>query len=300
MSRDREKRVIYLSMPDKIDEYCEEFDLKGNTVPVSTPMDTGFVQTIEEQKNGTPKQLKSELNPGAGKDLAPGHRFGELLGCLLYIANQVRPDISTATGIISQYREKPTTAHWNEAMRILRYLKGTRLHSLRLGGGGPVMQAFTDADFGNNRDSRHSRSGFCVQVMGGTVSWGSKKQKTVTLNTVEAEFQAACLAIKEVRWMRGLLNELGIKVGDVNLFCDNEGCLAHLNNPVVSQFTKHASIRFHFAREAVVLGHVKPQFVGSKDNVADIMTKPLHRVDFERHRDSLGILPYNPLPKGKC
>ena len=300
MSRDREKRVIYLSMPDKIDEYCEEFDLKGNTVPVSTPMDPGFVQTIEEQKNGTPKQLKSELNPGAGKDLAPGHRFGELLGCLLYIANQVRPDISTATGIISQYREKPTTAHWNEAMRILRYLKGTRLHSLRLGGGGPVMQAFTDADFGNNRDSRHSRSGFCVQVMGGTVSWGSKKQKTVTLNTVEAEFQAACLAIKEVRWMRGLLNELGIKVGDVNLFCDNEGCLAHLNNPVVSQFTKHASIRFHFAREAVVLGHVKPQFVGSKDNVADIMTKPLHRVDFERHRDSLGILPYNPLPKGKC
>jgi hypothetical protein len=70
---------------------------------------------------------------------------------------------------------------------------------------------------------------------------------------------------------------------------------------VISGYTKHASIRFCFAREAVLLGHVKPQFVGTADNIADIFTKPLVPVTFMKHRDALGVveLPSH-LTKGKC
>ena len=112
---------------------------------------------------------------------------------------------------------------------------------------------------------------------------------------------AANLAIKEVIWLRGLLNEFGVKVGSVSLVCDNNGCLSHLKDPLISGATKHAAIRFHYAREAVDDGHVVPSFVGTNDNVADIFTKPLTGEVFEKHRDGLGVVPLPPhLLKWKC
>ena len=78
---------------------------------------------------------------GSGTMLEAGNRYGELVGSLLYIANSTRPDISTAASILSQYRAAPTTAHWNEALRVLRYLKDTCECALELGGTGPVLEA---------------------------------------------------------------------------------------------------------------------------------------------------------------
>jgi hypothetical protein len=163
------------------------------------------------------------------------------------------------------------------------------------------MEAYTDADYAGCLDTRHSRSGFLVKVMGGVVSWASKKQKTVSTSTVEAEFQAACLAIKEVVWLKGFLKELGVTVGEVSLKCDNQGCLSHLKHPVISGYTKHAAVRFCYAREAVELGLVVPEFVSTDANVADIFTKPLPPTSFLRHRDALGVVALPPhLVKGKC
>jgi transposase InsO family protein len=299
--RDRDNRVLYMRNTAKIDEYVEDFGLGGETRPVKSPMTPGFVITQEPLTVIPATQLKSELKYGSGVPLEAGNRYGELVGCLLYIANHTRPDISTATGILSQYRACPTTAHMQEGLRILRYLKDTRLHALRLGGGGPVMEAYTDADYAGCLDTRHSRSGFLVKVMGGVVSWASKKQKTVSTSTVEAEFQAACLAIKEVVWLKGFLKELGVTVGEVRLKCDNQGCLSHLKHPVISGYTKHAAVRFCYAREAVELGLVVPEFVSTDANVADIFTKPLPPTSFLRHRDALGVVALPPhLVKGKC
>ena len=164
-----------------------------------------------------------------------------------------------------------------------------------------MLEAYTDADYGGCKDTYRSRSGFLVKVLGGVVSWGSKKQKILSTCTVDSEFVAASLAIKEVIWLRGLLTELGVKVGKVNLVCDNNGCLSHLKDPLISGATKHSAIRFHFAREAVDDGQVIPGYVGTDENVAYIFTKPLSPAVFEKHRDGLGVVPLPPhLLKGKC
>jgi hypothetical protein len=135
----------------------------------------------------------------------------------------------------------PTTAHWNEGLRVVRYLKDTEGLQLRLGGSEPVV-AYTDSDLAGCLDSRKSTSGFLVKVLGGVVSWGSKKQHSVSTSTVEAEFQAACLVVNEVAWLRGMLCELGIPVGDIPLHCDNSGSLRHLKDPVNTIHTKHIAI----------------------------------------------------------
>ena len=62
------------------------------------------------------------------------------------------------------------------------------------------LQVFVDSDWAGDRVDRKSISGFVVMFEGGAVSWGSKKQTSVALSTVEAEFIAASTAVKEILW----------------------------------------------------------------------------------------------------
>jgi hypothetical protein len=298
--RDRGERVLYMRNTAQIDEYVESFGLDGETHSMRVPMSPDFVIT-KEPHTVEKREGEKDVVFGAGTLLPEGNRYNELLGSLLYLANTTRPDISTAVGILSRFRVSPTTAHYNAALRVLKYLKDTRTMGLRLGGSGPLLMAYTDADYAGCLDTRRCLSGLAVKVMGGLVSWGSKKQSSVSLSTTEAEFQASCVAINEVNWLKGLLGEMGISVGKVPLYCDSNGCLSQLKNPQCSRLTKHIAIRFHRAREAVDAGEVSPVFVGTKENVADIFTKALGPQDFERHRESLGVVEVPAhLTKGKC
>jgi hypothetical protein len=121
------------------------------------------------------------------------------------------------------------------------------------------------------------------------VVWGSKKQRAVATSTVEAEFMAASLAIKEANWFRGFLKEIGVAPWSVTIHCDNQGFIANLKNPLYSKYTKHIAVSFHFAREAIAKGNVKIQYIESAKNVADILTKPLAKPVFQTHRRSLGL-----------
>jgi hypothetical protein len=165
---------------------------------------------------------------GAGVPLEPGHRYCQLIGSLLYIANATRPDIASSVGVLSHFRNSPTTSHWNEAMRVLRYLKGTRSHGIVLGGNDEELVGFVDSDGSGDLDGRQSTSGFVFQVYGGPVLWGSKKQSCVATFTVQAEFIAASAAVKEATWLRNLLSELDIPVWKVKLLCDSTGCIVQI------------------------------------------------------------------------
>lgn len=280
--RDREKRVIYMSSKSKIDALVEKFGLSGDTRPVEAPMSKSFLHTA--------RTCESEEGPGAGVPLEPGHRYCELIGSLLYLANTTRPDIAQAVGVLSRYRGTPTTAHMHEALRVLRYLKETRDHTLQLGGSNTVLEGFVDADYGGDLDTRASTTGFLFKVYGGAVVWGSKKQSATACSTVEAEFRAASHAVKEALWLRGLLEELHFDVWKIPLYCDNTGCIQNLKNPVNSKYTKHVAVSFHHARSAVIQGQVDVKYISTQANVADIFTKPLVPVLFKQHRETLGLI----------
>jgi len=61
---------------------------------------------------------------------------------------------------------------------------------------------------------------------GGAVSWGSKKQTSVALSTVKAEFIAASMAVKETLWYQGLFQSLDMYASqETPLLIDNQGAL---------------------------------------------------------------------------
>ena len=86
---------------------------------------------------------------------------------------------------MNKFLSNPGREHWEVVKRIL---------CLRFGGLAPALPAlegFTDADMAGDFDNQKSTSGSLFTVVGGAVSWQSKLQKCVALNTTEAEYIAA-------------------------------------------------------------------------------------------------------------
>ena len=72
------------------------------------------------------------------------------------------------------------------------------------------VSAFSDSDWAGCEDTRKSTTGFVVLLFGSCpLSWSSKKQTTVALSSAEAEYMAIGMALRELKWTRGLLRELG-------------------------------------------------------------------------------------------
>ena len=61
--------------------------------------------------------------------------------------------------------------------------------------------------------------------------------------------------------------------------------------------SKHIEIKYHYIRDKMQRGGVKLQYVATKEQIADVLTKPLARVKFEYFGEKLGVLqievPYN-------
>jgi hypothetical protein len=249
-------------------------------------MGKSFAQTVEPHKEGD----HGEDRVGSGTELPEGNRYAELVGSLQYLANTTRPDIAQSVGLLGRYRNKPTTAHLNAGLRIVKYLLLTKGDGLVYGGKGRIeLTGYVDSDFAGDLDTRKSTTGYVFLLNGSAVSWGSKKQQSVATSTVEAEYIAASQAIKEAVWLGSLLSELGVEVNTVKLYCDNMGCITNLKNHVLSKYTKHISVCYHHAREKVAWGQVSPLYVNTEENLADLFTKPLSGPSFVKHKQNMGV-----------
>lgn len=117
----------------------------------------------------------------------------------------------------------------------------------------------------------------------GAVSWSLRKQPLVTLSTTEAEFVAAVACACQSIWMRRILEKLGWKQkGSTTIMCDSSPAIKLSKNPVIHGRSKHIDVWFHFLQDLVKDGVIDLVFNGAKDQLADVMTKPLKLEDFLR------------------
>jgi len=68
-------------------------------------------------------------------------------GCLVYVSMGTRPDIAYAVSRLSCFLDCYRLEHWNAAVRVVRYLKGTRTLPLVLGGDTVHLIGFADSDY---------------------------------------------------------------------------------------------------------------------------------------------------------
>lgn len=268
-----------------------QWDRKAGTVALSNPRHTADLLkefNMEDSKaNHTPMVRSTEL--GGGDPLPDGNRFAELVGSLMYLTNQTRPDIAYAVGKLARRMSSPTEADWRAAKGVLRYLQGTRNMGI-VYGKGAAMEGWVDADFAGDKVNRKSTTGFVFTLHGGAISWRSRMQRLVATSTATAEYVAAAKAVKDSLWLRRVVGDLGEEAGPVTLKEDNQACIAMATNEGMSSRTKHIEVCYHFIRDCVEQQQVVLEYVPSEQQLADGFTKALPRDAFEQFRMGLGVM----------
>ena len=135
-----------------------------------------------------------------------------------------RPDIAYAVNILSQFMAKSSESHWNATNKVLRYLKGTMIFGLLYTDKFDVqLVGFSDSGWARNIDDRRSTSSFAFNIGSRVMSWSSKKQPTVSLSSIEAEYKAMSSATCEVVWLRRIIEYVGEKQEEpTKVHCDNQ------------------------------------------------------------------------------
>ena len=127
---------------------------------------------------------------------------------------------------------------------ITRYLRGTVDYGLKYDVNQKInLEGYVDLDWAGSAINRKSTSGCCFSMGSGVISWFSRKQSCVALNTAKAEYVAACLDSCEVVWLRKLLSNLfDLQLNATCIYCDN---------PVFHDKSKHIEIKYHYIMDMV-------------------------------------------------
>jgi hypothetical protein len=112
----------------------------------------------------------------------------------------------------------------------------------------------------------------------------------VALSTIEAKYIVAGACCAQILYMKHTLLDYGVVLKKVPLLCDNESTVKIANNPVQHSRTKHIDICHHFLRDHVAKNDISLEDVRTKDQLADIFTKPLDEATFRRLRNELNVL----------
>ena len=94
---------------------------------------------------------------------------------------------------------------------------------------------------------------------------------------------------RQVVWIHTLLGELGFHLKAVPICGDNQGAIFIASNPVTEKRSKHIDIRFHYIREVIKRKLAELYFIDGENNPADMLTKNLGRVKFQKFRDMVGL-----------
>jgi hypothetical protein len=217
--------------------------------------------------------------------------YRRIVGSLIYMTI-TRPNLSYAVGVVSQFMQTPRKPHLDVVRRILRYIK----HTLQCGifyetKNQLQVHGYTDVNWAGNVLDRRSTSGFMFSFGSGAVSWSSKKQPTVVLSSMEAEYRGVAIVACEVVWLQKLLSDLGQSVdAPVVIYCDNISSILFVNNPVYHARTKHIEVHYHFIRKKVLTKEIDFVHVSTEYQVANIFTKALGIDKLKRFRKMLGVL----------
>ena len=288
---DRPNRRLWLSSHIYISELLDEWNLSSCKV-APTP----FPSKITEFSSVPAVAVPALDTPDP--DLTV--KYQRIVGCLLYLAVSTRPDLSYYAMWLGQYNSKPSRAHFLIAKHVLRYLAGTKTLALRLGSPSASLPAAlssfmqnvgcSDADWASDTVDRRSISGYSFYFASSLISWSATKQKSIALSSTEAEYYALSHAFKEALWLRAFLGLLHFPVPrPFPILSDNQAACSLSNSSAISTRSKHIDIRHHFIRAHVQDGSFTTTWIPTADMPADIFTKPLPFVIFNRHREVLGL-----------
>ena len=281
VTRDRKQRTIIIDQEAYIEKILQKNSMIKDTFkPTALPM-SGY-ECITEACDEDNRVDTTDYQ----------RRIGDIMHTIIYS----RPDAAFAIAKLAQFMSRPYEHHAAGLKHVLRYLRSTSRLGIKYG---PCenqnLVGYSDADYAADKSDRKSTSGFIFSLGGGAVSWASKKQRSVSTSTTEAEYLALSTCSKHAVWIGELLREtgfpqyLGGSGWTTQLKGDNQSALALVKNPQVNDRTKHIDVAYHHIRDLQEKQKIQIEYIPTHQMVADGLTKPLKRPQFDDFVRRLGM-----------
>ena len=190
--------------------------------------------------------------------------YASVVGMLLYLSNNTRPDITFAVSQVARFTSSPKLSHAKAIKHIVRYLAGTIHKGLIVKPDGTFnIRTWVDADFSgiygqepeDNPKSAQSRFGYIITFAGMPLVWKSKIIDEICLSTLHAEYVGLTHAVKAMIPIRDMiafvLEHLNLPTESPEIHCsvfeDNQGAYLLATNQRISPRTKYFNVKYHFS-----------------------------------------------------
>ena len=274
ITRDRKARTVRFDQQRYAQTVAERFEVwKTSVIPIST---------------GKAPLSKAD-GPQNDAEIAEmrGIPYREAVGAIMWIANMTRPDLVFTAHTLAKFGDNPGPEHWKAVMKALQYLKRTASLGVTYGGAAEdnmKLTAWVDADHASCPDTRRSVSGGAVMLGGGAVSWFSRAQRITATATSESEYVALAEVVNELRFLRQVKAFMVPPIDyNIRVHEDNEGAIKMAENRFSSRRTRHIDVKHHMVRDAVDGGIIRVEYVKSREQHADVLTKAIDAKSFEKH-----------------
>ncbi|CAI7801089.1 unnamed protein product [Closterium sp. NIES-54] len=167
---------------------------------------------------------------------------------------------------------------------------------LVLGGqGSVVLTGHSNASWADDQTTHRSTHGYNFSLGAGSVSWRSTRSSSVLSSSYEAEIYTGALAAQELRWLTGLLTDLGEQPrSPLVLYVDNKAMIALCLDQRLEHRAKHIALHYFLTRELQQRGQLCLAYVATQANTVDVSTKALGSSDHQRFCTALGLVPTLP------
>ncbi|XP_019190136.1 PREDICTED: uncharacterized protein LOC109184576 [Ipomoea nil] len=146
-----------------------------------------------------PIKQNHKLGLASGPIFSNPAAYWGLVGRLIYLA-VTRPDLAYSVHVLSQSMQEPHDKHWEAALRVVRYLKGTPDQGILLRADTDLtLQGWCDSDWAACPITRRSLTGWLIFLGHSPISWKTKKQTTVSRSSAEAEYRSMVAVTCELK-----------------------------------------------------------------------------------------------------
>ena len=185
----------------------------------------------------------------------------------------------------------------------MQYLKGTQTLGLEFKRDKTIknieneqqLKAYFDASWGgwesHLETTMKSTSGYIITFMNTPISWGSTLQKgKPAQSSGESEYIAAYHGATELIYINNIAKFLRIIDTNKPLRCysDSSACIGMSKNPINHKRNKHIMLKYHWVRISVENSEIALEYINTKEQPADILTKTIKtHIQFRHLRSKL-------------